>query len=522
MSTSKGNANWSQIRADNKQGTGELGQSATGDFIAGNVLVYDADGNAIDGGSPSGTGTVTNSGTLTADLPVFGDATVVVKVGTKTGNTNVMMSATGSFTPGNIVTTDASGNAVDGGAPSGSGTVTNTGTLTANRLIKGNGGVDITVGDLSGDVTTSGTMATTLATVNAGSGTTGDASHVAQITTNAKGLVTVQSSVAIAIASGAVSGLAAIATSGSASDLSTGTVPAARLPNPSSSTLGGIQSLAAVTSKWINTISTSGVPSATQPAESDLSITDITTNNVTTSAHGFTPKLPNDATKYLDGTGAYTVPTGSVGTGLWAGQITAPSSSGWSWDNQASATLNSASGVEYIITDGVDTSALHIRYRTAPAAPYVLTTLLIRDWDNALADLRFGLIFRQSTTGKIISYTLGKGNGAGWAQHWMAESKWTNSTTFSADYTFTSSDNYYWAHATHPIIWIRLTDDNTNLSCWYSKDGINWRQFGINQARGDFMTASGGVTGPDQIGFFAGTVTSGSRSAVSLVSWVAA
>lgn len=43
------------------------------------------------------------------------------------------------------------------------------------------------------------------------------------------------------------------------------------LPNPSASTLGGIESLAAVGSKWINTISTSGVPSATQPAFSDIS-----------------------------------------------------------------------------------------------------------------------------------------------------------------------------------------------------------------------------------------------------------
>lgn len=43
------------------------------------------------------------------------------------------------------------------------------------------------------------------------------------------------------------------------------------LPNPGTSTLGGIQSLAAVTSKWINAISTSGVPAATQPAFTDIS-----------------------------------------------------------------------------------------------------------------------------------------------------------------------------------------------------------------------------------------------------------
>jgi hypothetical protein len=45
--------------------------------------------------------------------------------------------------------------------------------------------------------------------------------------------------------------------------------------------------------------------------DSDLSTSDITTNDVTTSKHGFAPKAPNDATKFLDGTGAWTIPTGS-------------------------------------------------------------------------------------------------------------------------------------------------------------------------------------------------------------------
>ncbi len=45
--------------------------------------------------------------------------------------------------------------------------------------------------------------------------------------------------------------------------------------------------------------------------------TDVTTLNVSTSAHGLTPKLPNDATKYLDGTGAYSVPSGSGASGRY-------------------------------------------------------------------------------------------------------------------------------------------------------------------------------------------------------------
>jgi hypothetical protein len=45
----------------------------------------------------------------------------------------------------------------------------------------------------------------------------------------------------------------------------------------------------------------------------ELQLNDVTTNNVSTTAHGFAPKLPNDATKYLDGTGNYSVPILSGG-----------------------------------------------------------------------------------------------------------------------------------------------------------------------------------------------------------------
>lgn len=54
--------------------------------------------------------------------------------------------------------------------------------------------------------------------------------------------------------------------------------------------------------------------------EAKLGISDNTTANVSSSAHGFAPKFPNDASKYLDGTGAYTTPTGGVTSGT-SGQL---------------------------------------------------------------------------------------------------------------------------------------------------------------------------------------------------------
>jgi hypothetical protein len=50
-----------------------------------------------------------------------------------------------------------------------------------------------------------------------------------------------------------------------------GTVGASQLPTPTASALGGVESLAQTSHQWINSISTSGAPAASQPASTDLS-----------------------------------------------------------------------------------------------------------------------------------------------------------------------------------------------------------------------------------------------------------
>jgi hypothetical protein len=54
-------------------------------------------------------------------------------------------------------------------------------------------------------------------------------------------------------------------------------------------------------------------PSFAQVKDTDLFFADNTTNNVSAAKHGFVPKAPAVATKYLDGTGAWSTPSGGGG-----------------------------------------------------------------------------------------------------------------------------------------------------------------------------------------------------------------
>jgi hypothetical protein len=56
--------------------------------------------------------------------------------------------------------------------------------------------------------------------------------------------------------------------------------------------------------------------------ESRISFTNITDGNVSITKHGFAPIAPNDATKYLDGTGAWTVPSTAASGGWTDGGLT--------------------------------------------------------------------------------------------------------------------------------------------------------------------------------------------------------
>lgn len=102
---------------------------------------------------------------------------------------------------------------------------------------------------------------------------------------------------------------------------------------------------------------------------------------------------------------------------------------------------------------------------------------------NILTDKQYpkmGLVFRESGTGKLVSFHLTSG--------FLYTTKWNNATGVSGDYQNRGVNQ--------PINWLRIRDDQTDLIFYVSADGRQFLEID-RRARTNFLAG-----GPDQIGVF--------------------
>lgn len=182
--------------------------------------------------------------------------------------------------------------------------------------------------------------------------------------------------------------------------------------------------------------------------------------------------------------------------------LTDPTIPSFAWINQGTAAISTANGVQYLSVPNVGAGhSLRVRKKAAPSTPYTVTAMArVLASAGGASEVHCGLVFRQSSDGKL--HTLSWEPFAG--QIWST--KWTSTTVFSAQYTTATVAVY-----TGALIFLRIADNGTNRICSVSMDGQDWVTL-HTIGRTDFLTA-------DEVGFYVSGSSAALGCNMTLYSW---
>lgn len=216
------------------------------------------------------------------------------------------------------------------------------------------------------------------------------------------------------------------------------------------------------------------------------------------------PAAGTDEQLYLPSDGVSWYRDNGAAWQAWAGlfgifpMTPPPAVSTWTWVNQGTATADETHGGICIETPADAALSLRTLVRSV-TAPYTVTAALLINGASTNT-LYGGLVFRQSSDGKLVTFDLAGNAGRITVSNWTNETTWLSHSVNSAQTSF----------ADHERLWWRIQDDNTNRVCSFSRDGRHWYEY-YSTGRTTFLTA-------DQVGVFA----SGNGSAaaqITLLSW---
>jgi hypothetical protein len=285
-----------------------------------------------------------------------------------------------------------------------------------------------------------------------------------------------------------------------ASNISSGTLGAARLPNPSASTLGGIESYSAVSHQWINAISTAGVPSSTQPAFSDIS----GTASLTTQVTGTLPRGnggTGTAAATTDGqllignssTGNWSVNTISAGSNITVTngngtiQIAASSSATPGFTYQSKTANYSASVGDWVVASG---SAFTITLPDASSAANQGKPIIVEHAGSQLVQFTIATTSAQtisylgntynsgdiklSTTSELFEFMATTGGGWRITRH-RTDTDWVSAGNAVNFWTFTVTSASATLAATYvPAYVFTVTAANATVGATYTNNGATF------------------------------------------------
>ena len=178
--------------------------------------------------------------------------------------------------------------------------------------------------------------------------------------------------------------------------------------------------------------------------------------------------------------------------------------------NQGTSTLTTLSG-SLLLTAFPDGTAnnRHLYVQNAPATPYTLTVGMILNIWPAPNPTMGGLCFRESSTGKFVEFITYFTNNS---NHFATD----KATAPNGSFTGYDDGAVQPGWSTQGIIWLRIRDDGTNLSWFWSQDGVSFQPWLSVRPRTDFL-----ASGPNQIGLLVQSLdtTAGRFVYMNVLSW---
>lgn len=216
----------------------------------------------------------------------------------------------------------------------------------------------------------------------------------------------------------------------------------------------------------------------TAVTDATISTSDITTNNASTSKHGWLKKLSNVATEYMDGTGAWSTPAGGVALGAGEAEIlTTPTIVNAEDDHFEGSSLN-AKWLAYTgddATPAFGTPDSWVRFlsgsklQALPAGDWTIATEVIHGDHPAAAYTSCGLILTTGTTyGTSSAWKYGVGFDNSLTTLRLVIDKYVNGT-------YSSTPNTVGGFHPGSLRWyLRIAKVGSNYTFSYSNNRFTW------------------------------------------------
>lgn len=212
--------------------------------------------------------------------------------------------------------------------------------------------------------------------------------------------------------------------------------------------------------------------------------------------------IPSDGHALYIREGAAWVPLCSVVRGT-----TPPAAASWTWVNQSTATLVDDGGHLLLTTPNTAAYAFRLGVKALPTVPYRITVHLEASTAiTNIAHAAYGLFWRQNAAGPEQGYlhALITDISYNYQLFSIYSTKFTSAASAKTDY-FTQ----YIPTMDVRSFWLRLEQDVTNRTTYFSSNGRDWEQ--VHQVgASDYLV-------PDQVGF--GACGGGGVMKLRVTSW---